>query len=133
MVFDSFKMFVKEADALCVSKAHAFPVIAKLLKSRTERYLRSIRNCARYGYVICYLEVVNLFLRTYVTTAAIRNDINDVRNIVQQPPEYELSNSARINDATHRCGSVDDEIDKITLFVNGLLPSARTILTAFGN
>ena len=36
--------------------------------------------------------------------------------------------SGRLNDAAHRCGNVYDEIDKMTFFVNGLLPSIQTVV-----
>ena len=67
-------------------------------------------------------------LRTYATPRAIRNPVNDLRNIRQQPREDEMDYSGHLNDAAHRCGNVYDEIDKMTFFVNGLLPSIQTVV-----
>lgn len=131
MVFDFLTRFVEEADTLGVSEAHAFLILPKLLIGRAERHLRSIRNGARSGGVKCWPEVVNHFLRTYATPAAIRNAVNDLRNIRQKPREDEIAYSERINDATHRCGNAFDEVDKMTLFVNGLLPSIQTVVARF--
>ena len=105
MVFDFLTRFVEEADTLGVSEAHAFLILPKVLKGRAESHLRSIRNGARSGGVTCWPEAVNHLLRTFATPAAIRNAVNDLRNIRQQPREDELTYSCRLNDAAHRCGN----------------------------
>ena len=131
MVFDFLMKFVEEADTLNVSEAHAFIILPKVLKGRAERWLRSVRNGSRSGGVTCWPEAVNSLLRTYATSSAIRNAVNNLRNIRQQPREEEMEYSGRLNDAAHRCGNVYDEIDKMTFFVNGLLPSIQTIVARY--
>ena len=126
MIFDFLMKFVEEADTLRVSEAHAFLILPKVITGRADRQLRSVRNGSRSGGVTCWPEAVNYLLRTYATAAAIRNACNDFRNIRQQVREEEVDYSGRLNDAAHRCGNVFDEIEKMSVFVNGLLPSTQT-------
>lgn len=63
--------------------------------------------------------------------AAIRNAVNDLQGIRKQPWQHEFTYSGRIKDTVQRYGNVHDEIDKMTLFVNGLLPSVQTIVGHF--
>jgi len=131
MVFDFLMKFVEEADTLHVSEAHAFLILPKVLSGRADRQLRSVRNGSRSGGVTCWPEAVNYLLRTYATAAATRNACNDFRNIRQQAREEEVDFSGRLNDAAHRCGNVFDEIEKMSVFVNGLLPSTQTAVARY--
>lgn len=74
---------------------------------------------------------MNYFFRAYATPAAICNTVNDLRNIHETPREDELTCIKSVSDATHWCGNVCDEVEKITLFDNRFLPSIQTVVRRF--
>lgn len=114
---------VEKTDTIGVSEAYAFLVLPKFLKGRDEQHFRSIRNGALSGGAKYWPEVANYLLRLYATPQTIRNAVNDLRNIRKQHQEDDLTYSGRLNNAAQRFANVYDEIDKMTLFLNGLLPS----------
>lgn len=85
MVSDIPNRFVKEAETLGVSEAHALPVLPTLLTGLAERHLRSIPSDTRSGGVTCWPKVANHFLRTYATPVGICHAINDLQNIHRKP------------------------------------------------
>lgn len=130
-VFDFLPMFVKKANSLGVFEAHVFLQVQKLLSDRVERHRRSICNGARSGGVVCLPEAVGNFLRTHAPPTNICNAVADLRKILYQHQKDGFTYSRPMNDAVHRCGNVHEEIDKMTLFVDGLLSIIQTIVVLF--
>lgn len=131
MGFEFLTRFEEEVDIHGVSKAHAFLSLSKVLSGRAERHLQYIHKGARSDGVTCWLEVVNQSLWSYASPAAIRNAVNNLQNMFQQPREDEITRSERINDAAHRCRIFYDKVDKMTLLVNELLRSIQTVVARF--
>ncbi len=126
LVLEFLTKFVEEADTLCITEAQAFIILPKLMVDPAQKQFRSVKSGARSGGVTCWPEAVQHLLRTYATPATIRRAVYDLRDIRQQPRENENEYSARLNRAAHRCGNVYDEVEKMTIFVNGLLPCIQT-------
>jgi hypothetical protein len=90
-----------------------------------------MKNGARSGGVSCWPEAVQYLLGTYATPAAIRGAISDLRSLRQKWDEDEIAFAARVNQATYRCGNVHDEDEKMTFYVDGLLPCIKTLVARF--
>ena len=56
----------------------------------------------------------------------MREAVIRVQELKQKLNEDELSYNARLSHAVYRCGNVFGEAQKITFFVNGLLPDIRS-------
>lgn len=114
-----------------VSEACAFPTLLERQSEQAERQLWSTRNAARSGGANSSLRIVFHFLCEYATAAAICDAINDLPNIRLKAREHEPAYGERINVAARRCGSFYDEVDKLTLFVDGLSLSTQTAVIRF--
>ena len=128
-MFNFLTRFVEECDTQEMSEAQAFLAIPHFLTGTAERHYRAAVHGGKSGGVSCWPEAVQYFLRTYATAATISSAIRDLRDIRQQSNETELEYAARINDAAYRCGGVHGETEKMDLFVEGLLPSTRTMVS----
>ena len=125
LVFDFLTRFTESADLNRMSEAQAFIALPKYLSGIAEQQFRATRYGARSGGVSSWPEAVQYFLSTYATPSVIREAVNEVRNIRQHPNEDELQYSCRLNNAVYRCGNVFEEHDKMTFFINGLLPEIQ--------
>lgn len=133
LVFDTLTRFVEEADTLGMTEAQAYLCLPYFLTDQASRQYRAARNATRSftGGISCWPEAVQYVLRTYATPAAIREAVTALRGISQRADENELDFSARLNTAAYRCGNVHTDSDKMTLFVDDLLPETRTIVARF--
>lgn len=109
--FDFLTRFMEEVDTLCAFKAHTFLIPLKFLSWRAEQTLRFICKDARCNGVTCWPDLFNHFPRTYVTSVAICNAINNLQYIRQQSREDEIPSSKRMNDAARKGGNVYKEVN----------------------
>ena len=131
LIFDFLSRMVEECDILGLTEAQAYVVLPQFLTGKAAKQFRSTRNGARSGGVSCWPEAIQSLLRTYATPAAIREAVTTLRGTRQLVNETEQDFGSRINDAAYRCGNIHHEREKMTLFVDGLAPTTRTIVARF--
>lgn len=131
MVFDFLTRFVEEADTIGMSEGQAFVALPHFLTGTASQQFRASKNSSRSGGVSSWPEAVQYFIRTYATPATLREAVEQLRNLKQGVNETEMDFATRINQAAYRCGNVHDEVDKMTYFVNGLLPEIQPRVMRF--
>ena len=57
--------------------------------------------------------------------------MSDLRMTRQSTTEDENAYAARINQATYRCANIHSEDEKMTFYVDGLMPNIRTTVARF--
>lgn len=125
-VLNFLTRFVEEADTIGMTEAQALVALPKFMMEPAESQFRASRNGARSGGITAFPEAVQYLLRTYATPSVLREAVNAVYDIRQQPNENEMEYSVRLNTACGRCGNAFEEPRKMTFFVNGLLESIRS-------
>ena len=128
MVFAFLTRFVEECDRNRLTEAQAFIVLPQYLTGMAEVQFRSTRYGSRSGGVTCWPEAVQYLLTKYATPSSIREAVSTMRNIRQMSGENEVEYSCRLNQTAYRCGNVFEETEKITIFVDGLIPEIRSIV-----
>ena len=73
-------------------------------------------------------QAVQYLLRTYATPNVIRDAVSQARAISQKDDEDEVAYSTRLYKALYRCGNIFPQQEQITMFLDGLLPTTRTIV-----
>lgn len=61
----------------------------------------------------------------------MRRVLEDLRNIRQGETEVEEEYRKRTNEAVFRCGKVHSEDEKITLYIDGLSDTTRTVVARY--
>lgn len=128
VVLDFLTRFTEEADLNSLTEGQAFISLPRFLSGEAEIQYRASRNGARSGVVSCWPEAVQHLLTSYATPSAIREAVNDLQNIRQRSGEDEAKYSSRLNEAAYRCGNVHTEPEKMTFFINGLVPEIQSIV-----
>lgn len=131
LVFDFLTRIVEEADMLSITEGQLFVLLPHLLNGDAASQYRATVKGSRSNGVTCWPEAVQYFLRTYATTNAIRDANHAFRGLKQILHEDEVTFSARVNLAAFKCGNVHDEDEKITVFIDGLNDSVRTVVARF--
>ena len=131
LVFDFLTRFTEEADLNRMSEAQAFISLPRYLTGNAEYQYRATRYGSRSGGVTCWPEAIQYFLTTYATPTAIREAVNQTRSLKQHPNEDKTQYSCRLNQAVYRCGNVFEESDKMSFFINGLLPEIQSIVARY--
>ena len=131
LVFDFLVRFIEEMDTLGINEGQAFIILPYFLKGSAQRQYRASRNGSRSGGVSSWPEAIQYFIRTYATPTTLREAVDNLRNLRQERNETETEFSIRINEAAHRCGNVHAENEKMTFFVNGLLPEIQPRVIRF--
>lgn len=131
LVLEFLTRFVEEADTLGMTETQAYLAFPYFVKGNTIKQYRAARNATRDSGVTCWPEAVQYFLRTYATPAAIRVAVQEFRGVRQKPDESEMDYAGRVNMAAYRCGNVYAESEKITVFVDGLLPTTQTVVARY--
>ena len=128
-VFDFLTRFVNESDMLNMSEAQSFIALPMFLEEPAETHFRTtLSGMSRRGGVTCWPEAVQYMLRTYATPTAMREALETLRDVRQENTETEEDYRKRLNVAIHRCGNVHSEDEKMTLYVDGLAPTIRTVV-----
>ena len=130
-IFDILTKLVEECDTLDMSEAQAFMALPRFLKSVAQAQYRAMQNGLKSGGFSYWPEGIQYLLRMYATPAAIRNAMSDLRMTRQVAGEDETAYAARIIQATYRCGNVHSEYEKMTFYVDGLMPNIRTTFARF--
>lgn len=69
------------------------------------------------------IRAFNNLICIFANPTAIFNSSSDLQNACVHSQKTKHTNFENINDAGHECGNVQDEIDKVTIFVNKLSSS----------
>lgn len=101
---------------------------AQYMRRKVERHLQSIHNCAQSDGIVFCPRIMIYFLHIYAISAAIHHAASSLLNICQHSQKENIMYYYHINDKANICDSVFDDIDKMTLFVNGLLQGIQTIV-----
>lgn len=136
IIFDFLTRLVEETDTLDISEGHMMVLLGDLLiKGAGEQYCTNtnVSSTGTSGGIIHYLDAVQYMLRTYVNDTEICEAFDDFLEVRPSPTENETIYSARLNRVSYRCGNVQEEEDKITLYIKGLQPSIRTIVSPYRN
>ena len=127
--FGFLSRFVNETDMLRMSEAKAFIALPTFMSDPVEtNFHTSLGGKYRQGRFIFWLEAVKHLLRMFAKPAAIREAMDNLRSIRQGDTETEESYWKRFHDAINRCGNVQNEGEKITLYIDGLTSTIRTIV-----
>ena len=81
------------------------------------------------GGLTCWPEAVQYLLRSYATANHIRAAVLALRDVRQHPTEDEQTYSGRLAKAEIRCGNIHTQDEKKTLFIDGLLPAIKAIVS----
>lgn len=89
---DFLTRFFNEADILNMPEAQAFIVLPTILADWAEIQFRTkLVWASRRGGAMCWPEAVHSSSRTYATTSAMRDVLQDLRNVRQKAYEIEES------------------------------------------
>ncbi len=128
LVFSFLTRLVEEADLNGLSEAQLYTALPRFLTGVADRHFSSSRSSQRRGGASCWPEAVQHLLGTYATASAIREATQQVNTLRQHTGEDELAYSARLSTAMFRCGNVFSESQKMTTFVNGLIPEIQSLV-----
>ncbi len=131
LVFQFLTRLTEEADLVGMTEAQLFAALPRFLTGSASTQFHASRSASRSGGVRSWPEAVHYFLGTYATPLAIRQAVQKVSDLKQGANESELEYSARLCEAIHRCGNVYDEPQKMTLFINGLVPEIQSVVARF--
>ena len=81
------------------------------------------------GGVTCWPEAVQYLLRSYAAANHIRAAVLALRDVRQHPTGDEQKYSGRLAKAEIRCGNIHTQDEKKTLFIDGLLPAIKAIVS----
>ena len=125
VVLDFLVRYSEECEALGMSEAQALIILPSFLKGNAKKLYAT----ARRGGINSWCEAVQWLLRTYAKSQVIRDGVIAFRNCQQKPDEDEATFGDRVRFAAYRCGNVFTEIERVGVFVDGLLPTTRTLVS----
>ena len=128
LVLSFLTRYVEECDQNRLIEAQAYLLLPQYLTKEAATNYRATRYGSRSGGVTCWPEAIQHLLTMYATSAAIREALHDIRNMRQMQNETETAFSCRVNHAAYRCGNVFAEHEKISIFVNGLIPEIWSVI-----
>lgn len=131
LVFEFLTRVVQKADTRVVFEPYIVLKLLKLLRRRAERHVGLLaivhdlaashdgQRSSTISFAVIRLQRLSktLLMIYVISLNTLKMD--------------KITCSERINDTTHRCGKVFDEIKKMTFFRNRLLPSIQTIVDQF--
>ena len=130
MVLVFLARFVKEANIQQISEAQAFLDLPAFLGGLAKmEYDAGVEQLApEEGGVSSWPEAVNYLLRSYAQNNHISDAINDLRATQQKPNETEREFATRVHKAVSRCGNVHSPEEIVTMYIDGLSPTIRSIV-----
>ena len=129
LVLNFLSRFVEECDVLEMKESQALLALPYFLKEDALRQYRAARDSSpKEGGVSAWPEAVQYLLRNYATNNAISEAILEFRDTQQRPDEDETAYSTRLLSAELRCGNVHSSEEKMTMFIDGLLPGIRSLV-----
>lgn len=133
MVFDFLTRFVEECETLEMTEPQAFIALPHFLIKPALPLYRAARSAgSSTQQVSSWPECVQYFLSSYATPGVIRNALNEVRATTQKGHnEDELDYAARLNTQFGRCGNVHEPSEQMTIFIDGLNPTIRTLVARY--
>lgn len=116
-----------------MSEAKVFLVLPKVLTGTVSGQLHAPRNAPRFstGSSTCWPETVKYFLRTYGTTAEIRDAVASVYAPKPKVQESELELSTRLNMVSYRWGNMNAEVERLEIVISGVQLHTRTIIALY--
>ena len=123
----------KGFDNLSISEAVAVRALTYFFVGEAERFYDS-QTAPGYTYSgtprsFSWPYVVDAFLKRYLSDEVLHEAYQQVTTISQKSDENESDYATRLSTAAQRCNHVFDERTLIHHFVNGLLPTTRSIVT----
>lgn len=128
MVFDFLKRLTEEADTINMTEPQAFLATPHYLESPASDSFRAAKHGSHTGEVTNWPSVVNYFLETYATPAAIRDATLANQYLKQKSGESELAFGERVTLAVYRCGTVYSETSKMSTYVKVLHVTTRAVV-----
>ena len=131
MVLDFLRRFVSEAEQLAMSEEQAYIALPFFLKGAAKSHFESVMDTTSEGEggVTCWPEAVQFLLRSFATANNIRAAVLALRDVRQYPQEDEQTYSGRLAKAEVRRGNIHTQDEKKTLFIDGLLPATKAIIS----
>ena len=126
--------FTRECDAHGISEPQAYNLIPYFMDKQATDGLQSVTDGTEdqsEGGVSTWPQVVNYLLGTYATNDNIAKAVEDLLRLRQKTDESEQAYHERLLKAIARCGSVHRSAEKISIFINGLLPQIRPRVSEF--
>ena len=131
-VLDFLARFVGAADSHRLYESQAYLVLPYFLKGLAHEQYTSMEGASsRAGGIRKWPEAIHYLLRSYATNERIQNALYELRGIAQKDGELEDDYSTRLNRAEGRCGNPHSMRDRITHFINGLLPTIGPIVGSY--
>ena len=133
MVFDFLTRFVEECETLEMTEPQAFIALPHFLTKPALPLYRAARSAdTSTRKISAWPECVQYFLSSYATPGVIRSALNDLRVTTKKGhTEDELDYAARLNTQFGRCGNVHEPSEQMTIFIDGLNPSIRTLVARY--
>lgn len=71
-------------------------------------------------------------LSTYAKPTAIREALDNIRrSMLQRNEQDEALYKKRLNDAIYHCGNFQEEDKMMIIYIDGIIPTSRTIVSRF--
>ena len=131
MVLDFLLRFVCEAEQVAMSEEQAYIALPFFLKGAAKSHFDSAMGTTSEGEggVTCWPEAMQFLLRSFATANNIRAAVLALRDVRQHPQEDEQTYSGSLAKAEVRCGNIHTQDEKKTLFIDGLLPATKAIIS----
>jgi len=131
-VLDFLSRFTREAEIQEMSEAQALLSLPHFLSGfARSQYEAAERVNPQDGGIAEWPEAVQYLLRNYAQNKYISSAIRDLRDTKQGNNETEKEYAIKLNNAVARCGNVHGTSEVITMFIDGLRPTIRSLVTGF--
>lgn len=121
-----------DTDMLNIPKAQASTALPKFLDDPAESQCRTSPSVlSRHGSMTCSLEVITHLLRTYATSGVMHEVLENHSHIRKGQKELWERYGKRLNEAFSRCGNVQREDEKITLYIDGLSDTIQAVAARY--
>jgi len=132
MVLDFLSRFVREAEIQEMSEAQALLALPSFLNGFAKsQYEAAERVNPQDGGIGSWPEAVQYLLRNYAQNKYISSAIRDLRDTRQKELETEKEYAVRLNNAVTRCGNVHSSAEIVTMYIDGLHPAIRSLVTGY--
>lgn len=130
--FEMLTRFVNEVDMLNMREVQDFAALPNVLSETVETQFRTNLSGESHcrGVIFC-LKALQYRFRTYATPTAMWNALENLHSMHKRDDELEEGYLKRFHGAIHRCGNVLEDNEKMTLYIDGLMTTTRTIVASY--
>lgn len=131
LVFDFLTRIVEGADTLGMSEGQLIVFYPHLLTKNAAQRYRSSSNNSRPGSILCSPEAAQYIHRTYATEKDTREAVEHFENLREASNEHENAFVSIVSGDPYGFENVHTEVEKFTIFINGLFPAIRPVFSRF--